>query len=484
MNYDNIYLPKHISKEILADSKSGPIVTRFPPEPSGYLHLGHIFAVKLNQSIANFYKGKFIVRFDDTNPKLESDEYEKAIFEDLTKLNLTIDHVSYVSDFFDVLIQKATDLIIGCYAYVDSSTQEDMAFQRKTLSGSKFRDNTVEENLSQWLNMQNGKANDQCLRLKAFPDSKNSAMRDPVLYRCLDLNHHRSGNKFKVYPTYDFACPILDSYEGVTHVFRSKEYVERDDQMKFILSKLYMRIPRVFTYGRLEIENAILSKRKIKDGILSGEYEGWDDKKLFTFRGMLKRGFCLEGIDKFLADVGFPENMITIEKQKLFTINMKIADKTAVRLSALNKDCKLVNVVTKENFADTIKIQKFVKNPNLGTREITLPTNIFISKTDYENLTDGIEITLLHFGNMFYDAKMNAFINNPNGNPKTTSMKLIWLASDRTTDIIIRSDNDDKTEMICEDYVNTLKTGDYVQLYKMNHYMVDKSSDKIMFVDI
>lgn len=473
MNYDKIYLPKHIKSALEEDSRKMTIVTRFPPEPSGYMHLGHMFAIKLNQSVAKYYKGKFMVRFDDTNPKSESAEYERAILDDLNEMNLTIDNLSYVSDFFDFLIEKATELIKLDVAYVDCSTSEEMAHQRKTLEGSKFRDNSIEENLHQWNQMKDGISNG-CLRLKAFPGHKNSAMRDPVLYRVLNMSHHRTGNKYKVYPMYDFACPILDSYAGVTHIFRSKEYVERDDQMKFILGKLLMRIPRVFTYGRLEVDGAVLSKRKIKEGICNGVYSGWDDKTLFTFRGMKNRGICLEGIDKFLCDVGFPENMITIEKQKILTINTKVIDKYATRIISLPKDnIKIIKCFISDednNIKLTKNIPLFNKNPILGNRDVILTSEIFISDEDYSQLSNGEEVTLLYFGNVIYHSENNSFVSHFSGKPGDTSKKLLWLPVSQTFNMIINDNNGNLTNVVCENHVKSMKDGDYIQLYKMGYY--------------
>ena len=206
-------------------------------------------------------------------------------------------------------MEKATELINLGWAYVDNSTHEEIAKQRKQLFGSQCISLSIKDNLEKWIKMIDGTITNMSLRLKAFPDSKNGAMRDPILYRSINTHHHRTGTKFKIYPTYDFACPVLDSVDNVTHGFRSKEYVERDDQMKFILIKLNMRIPKVITYGRLNIEGSELSKRKIKQGIENGAYIGWNDKKLFTCKGMKNRGISLEGINKFLDDVGFPDTL-------------------------------------------------------------------------------------------------------------------------------------------------------------------------------
>ena len=285
MNFDNLRLPKHIKKQIEQNVTNQMVCTRFPPEPSGgSIHLGHLFAARLNQAIAVQYGGKFLVRFDDTNPSSECKEYEDAILKDLENCGFNVSNLSYTSDSFDMLIEKATELIASGNAYVDNSTQDQISSQRKNMTASTYRDRSIDDNLFLWSEMQafddltnqttqttqttQTNQTNVCLRLKAYPTSKNGAMRDPVLYRIINLPHHRTKNKYKIYPTYDFACPVLDSYDNITHIFRSKEYCERDEQMKFILDKLNMKVPKALTYGRLCIENAVLSKRKIKEGRL------------------------------------------------------------------------------------------------------------------------------------------------------------------------------------------------------------------------
>lgn len=475
MDFTKLTIPKHIKKEIDSTLGDQIICCRFPPAPSGYLHLGHIFAGRLNQSIANVYGGKFLIRFDNTNPETDSDEYANAIFEDLKDMGFDMSHISYTSDYFDLLIDKATELIKNNFAYVESSTQEEICQQRKNFSPSKDRDLSVEQNLERWQQMLNGVNNTLCLRLKAIYNSKNGAMRDPVLYRYLNCEHHRTGNKFKIYPSYDFACPILDSYEKVTHVFRSNEYCERDEQMKFILTKLNMRIPHCITYGRLNVEGSELSKRKIKNGIENGTYTGWDDKKLFTYRGMRKRGISLEGINKFLDDVRFPESTIKIQQQKIFTINTKVIDKNAVRLIAIYKD-DLYEMKLKNDGAVMQKsIPLFVGNKNLGERILTLSTYnncnniIIVSKKEYLEFISREEITIIHFGNVIYQ-EPNIFIPNFAGDPNKTSKKILWLHPDNIINAFIELLNNTIIEILVDKFISNIADGAYVHLNKIGYY--------------
>ena len=486
MNFTNLFLPKHI-KKLIDDNLDPkfPVCTRLPPEPSGEgLHLGHLFAGRLNQSVATMYNGKFLIRFDDTNPSSECDKYEKNILDDLKDCGFDMTNLSYTSDSFQFLIDTATKLISLGFAYTDSCSQEQIAEQRKTFSESPDRNLTIDENLKRWDDMMDGSPK-YCLRLKAISNSKNGAMRDPILYRTLNISHHRTGDKFKVYPTYDFACPVLDSYDGVTHIFRSKEYVERDDQMKFILNKLNMRVPKAITYGRLSIENSILSKRKIAEGIKNGIYSGWDDKKLFTYKGMKKRGISLKGINSFLNNIGFPETNVTIQQQKLFTLNIKaIADKHVEKLIAIEvNDAMDINI---ELTIDNLMVkQNSIFTRNLGENsEIVLPKKIKISRNEYSEFTNNEELTLIHIGNVVY-SKLNdseKLIPNFSGNPKNTSKKILWL-NDCCTILLEMLDGTYKSFLI-DSYVNKLNDGTYVHLNKIGYHFVKKQNDTIVLVQM
>ena len=215
MNFDNLRLPKHIKKQIEQNVTNQMVCTRFPPEPSGgSIHLGHLFAARLNQAIAVQYGGKFLVRFDDTNPSSECKEYEDAILKDLENCGFNVSNLSYTSDSFDMLIEKATELIASGNAYVDNSTQDQISSQRKNMTASTYRDRSIDDNLFLWSEMQafddltnqttqttqttQTNQTNVCLRLKAYPTSKNGAMRDPVLYRIINLPHHRTKNKYKI----------------------------------------------------------------------------------------------------------------------------------------------------------------------------------------------------------------------------------------------------------------------------------------------
>ncbi|GJN93940.1 hypothetical protein Rhopal_006999-T1 [Rhodotorula paludigena] len=265
----------------------GQVVTRLPPEPSGYLHIGHAKAAILNQYFARMYDGKFLVRFDDTNPSKEKAEFEQSIVEDLALLGIKADATSYTSDYFDQLQQYAVQMIKLGKAYADDTEQEVMRDQRMNGVASARRELPVDESLARFAEMATGSAEGKrwCIRAKMSVDDPNKALRDPVIYRVNDLPHHRTGAKWKIYPTYDFACPVVDSLEGVTHALRTNEYRDRNPQYQWMLDALSLRKVDVWDFGRLAFVYTLLSKRKLKWFVEEGHVSGWDDPRFPTVRG-------------------------------------------------------------------------------------------------------------------------------------------------------------------------------------------------------
>uniref|UniRef100_A0A7M4FRH7 Glutamyl-prolyl-tRNA synthetase 1 n=1 Tax=Crocodylus porosus TaxID=8502 RepID=A0A7M4FRH7_CROPO len=226
----------------LPGAEVGKVIVRFPPEASGYLHIGHAKAALLNQHYQVNFKGKLIMRFDDTNPEKEKEDFEKVILEDVAMLHIKPDQFTYTSDHFETIMKYAEKLIQEGKAYVDNTPAEQMKMEREQRKESKHRNNSVEKNLEMWEEMKKGTEYGQtcCLRAKIDMSCNNGCMRDPTLYRCKNQPHPRTGNTYKVYPTYDFACPIVDSIEGVTHALRTTEYHDRDEQFYWIIEKTHV----------------------------------------------------------------------------------------------------------------------------------------------------------------------------------------------------------------------------------------------------
>ena len=287
---------------VLKNAVDGEVVTRFPPEPSGYLHIGHVKAALLNYHYAKMYHGKMVLRFDDTNPSKEKHEFVESIMEDLKTLGVSHGKFSYTSDYFDMIINHARDLIKRDLAYVDNTDVETMRKQRFDKVESECRSFAPEKNLEIFEKMLMGEADDFCLRAKIDMKSNNGCLRDPVLGRTNRTPHQRTGKKYIFYPTYDFACPIVDSVEGVTHAMRTNEYADRIPQYFWVIESLKLRKPEIYEYSRLNLEYTCLSKRKLQWFVDTKRVDGWDDPRFPTVRGVIRKGIRVETLTEFMLE--------------------------------------------------------------------------------------------------------------------------------------------------------------------------------------
>jgi len=481
----NWKIPKNIKNQLDNFTNNGNVVvTRFPPEPSGYLHIGHIKALLINTVLAKRFGGKLILRFDDTNPSTENIEYEQSIQEDINNLEIYPYLITHTSDYFENLIQYAEYLIEHRLAYVDNTPQEQIKIEREEKINSVNRDKSPEANMNDWNNMKKGINTDSILRMKIDMQHKNNVMRDPTIFRTKDLEHARTGNKFKVYPTYDFACPIVDYLEGVTHVYRSTEFGNRDEQYIHILNVFNLTPPYLGSYGKLEIQDFDLSKRKIKDLISRNIIEGWDDPRLLTLRGAFRGGIHPNALFDYIEKIGFSKNKVNMTAEMLQTTNKKYIDKCSTRYTALRSN-NLLNIRTNDTIEIKSKlIPKFVRSPNMGTREIIYTNNIFVDKSEYNECYTGEEITLINWGNIFVQDD-NIFMLNLDGDFKSTSKKILWLCnSDENANIKIKilkyNGMDNPPEIsyyLGEPDMINIKRGEFVQLLRMEYYICDKPYD-------
>lgn len=474
MNLDLWKVPKHLDT-ILKDSPK--IVTRFPPEPSGYLHIGHAKAVFINYVIAKKYGGQMIMRYDDTNPLKESLEFEKAISDDLSRLEIVPDLVTHTSDYFDQIMNYAEFLILKGKAYVDDTPQDLVQDQRRKGIDSINRNACVDDNMKNWLLMKSGNVSNSFLRLKIDMNHINSACRDPAIFRSIDV-----GGKFQVYPTYDFACPIVDSLEGITHVFRSVEFADRDEQYQLIISELGIRQPLLFSYGKVKFKDVVLSKRKIKDLIDKGIVSDWFDPRLFTLRGLFNRGLCLDALRQFIAKIGFSKNTTNMTKDMLWSINKKTVDKIATRYTCISTNYSEFSVISM-NGVTSMNIPKYVKNPSLGNRNLSCTDTILIDKS--YSFDSNEEITLMNLGNAYVNSNHPIDVNsrsllsnivlNPSGDVKSTKQKVLWI-DDKSVNVRIDTYSDSYQPCQTNYYLGesellNIKKGDYVQFIKMNYYI-------------
>uniref|UniRef100_A0A8C5S289 Glutamyl-prolyl-tRNA synthetase 1 n=1 Tax=Laticauda laticaudata TaxID=8630 RepID=A0A8C5S289_LATLA len=498
----------------LPGSEVGKVIVRFPPEASGYLHIGHAKAALLNQHYQITFKGKLIMRFDDTNPEKEKEDFEKVILEDVAMLHIKPDQFTYTSDHFEKIMKYAEKLIHEGKAYVDDTPAEQMKTEREQRIESKHRNNSVEKNFQMWEEMKKGTEYGQtcCLRAKIDMSNNNGCMRDPTLYRCKNQPHPRTGNKYNIYPTYDFACPIVDSVEGVTHALRTTEYHDRDEQFYWIIEALGIRKPYIWEYSRLNLNNTLLSKRKLTWFVNEGLVDGWDDPRFPTVRGVLRRGMTVEGLKQFIAAQGSSRSVVNMEWDKIWSFNKKVIDPVAPRFSALLKD-KIVTVNIPEAQEEMKEVAKHPKNAEVGLKPIWYSPKVLIDGADAETLTEGEMVTFINWGNIIITkihknptgkvTSMDAKLNLENKDYKKTT-KITWLAETSSASLTpticvnyehlitkpvlgkeedfkqyINRNSKQEELMLGDPCLKDLKKGDVIQLQRRGFYICDQPYEPI-----
>ncbi|KZF20307.1 glutamyl-tRNA synthetase [Xylona heveae TC161] len=497
----------------LPDVEKG-VITRFPPEPSGYLHIGHAKAALLNDYFAHEqYKGTLLLRFDDTNPSKEKQEYQDAIIEDLSLMAIYPNKTSYTSDYFDELYDYCVQMIKEGNAYADNTDQETMRYQRMHGIPSNCRDNSAEENLAHFEEMKKGSEEGLtwCIRAKISVDNPNKAMRDPVIYRCNPLPHHRTGSKWKIYPTYDFCCPIVDSIEGVTHALRTIEYRDRNPQYHWMLKALHLRDVHIWDFARMNFVRTLLSKRKLTKFVDDGVVWGWDDPRFPTIRGIRRRGMTIGALREFILKQGPSRNIVNLDWTLFWATNKKYIDPIAPRHVAVVKEnavpCTIVGARAAPYSEDK---PKHAKNAEVGLRKIWYSGSILIDQEDAQSFKQDEEITLMQWGNAIV-RKISHSINPLNknvtglelelhlqGDVKKTEKKVTWLSTEGQElvpvelvdfDYLITKDKleeDDKvddfltpntefrTSAVADCNVADLKADDIIQFERKGYYRVDK----------
>lgn len=321
---ENSNFIKTIIKEDLESGKRDKVVTRFPPEPNGYLHIGHAKSIVINFGLADEFGGKTNLRFDDTNPLKEDQEYVDAIKEDVEWLGYEWEGLFFASDYFDEMYDRAVLLIKKGLAYVDDLSADEIREYRGTLSKpgkeSPYRNRSVEENLELFEKMKNGEfANgEKVLRAKIDMSSPNINLRDPVIYRISHATHHNTGDKWCIYPMYAFAHPIEDALEGVTHSLCTTEFEDQRPLYDWVVRECEMEAtPQQIEFGRLNLTNTVMSKRKLKQLVEEKYVDGWDDPRLPTISGLRRRGFTPEAIREFVKAAGVSKGYSTVDAQML-----------------------------------------------------------------------------------------------------------------------------------------------------------------------
>ena len=365
------------------------IQTRFPPEPNGYLHIGHAKALAIDFSMAEKYGGSCNLRYDDTNPTKEDEEFVDAIQEDIQWLGFKWDNVFYGSDYFDTCYELAVKLIKKGVAYVCDLDKEQMREYRGTLTepgkNSPWRDRSVEENLDLFERMKNGEFPDgsRTLRAKIDMASPNLNMRDPAMYRIIHMSHHHAGDKWCIYPMYDFAHPIQDAIEGVTHSLCSLEYEAHRPLYNWVVDQCeFEHKPRQIEFARLNLTNTMMSKRYLRRLVEEGWVSGWDDPRMPTLCGLRRRGYTPESILDFLGRVGVAKADSTVETAMLEHCVREDLNAHADRMMAMLDPIKLIVENWPEGQTEEVEIE-YLPDQSTGKRKVTFGRELYIEREDF-----------------------------------------------------------------------------------------------------
>ena len=368
----------------------GEVITRFPPEPNGYLHIGHAKSMCLNFGLAEKYGGRCHMRFDDTNPAKEEEEFVESILEDVRWLGWDWgEHLYFASDHFDKLHDFAVDLIKKGKAYVDDLDQEQIRKYRGTLTEpgveSPFRDRSIDDNLSLFRGMKEGEFEEgtKVLRAKIDMASGNINMRDPVLYRILKTPHHRTGEQWVIYPMYDFAHGQSDSVEGVTHSICTMEYEDHRPLYDWFLDSLDEYHPQQIEFARLNLSNTVLSKRKLVQLVREGHVGGWDDPRLPTLAGLRRRGYTPESIRNFCEQVGIAKRQNVIDIAMLEHAIRDDLNRRAPRVLAVLRPLKVVIENYPEGQVEQLDAINNPEDPDAGTRTVPFSRELYIERDDF-----------------------------------------------------------------------------------------------------
>ncbi len=479
-NFPEILIPKEKIEEReglppLKNAEQGKVITRFPPEPNGYPHIGHAKAAIINAEYAKMYGGKFILRMDDTNPEAERMEYHAAIKVGLDWLGIKFDIIKSTSDDMELFYKKGIELINSGKAYVCTCKREDISNNRKERKACKCSRGDIKQNIQGWEKMfDKFKPGDAIVRFRGDMKADNAVMRDPVLFRIIDEKHYTLGNKYRVWPSYDFAVAIEDSNDGVTHAFRSKEFELRKELIDAILDALNMRKPYQDFFSRLEFKGMPISKRILKPLIEEGKVSWYDDPRLPTLESLRRRGIKPEAIKKFILSLGLTKANTLAPFDALESFNRKFVDADSIRLFMVSKPKKLT--IKKLPFS-------FVEIPNhpikdMGKRKINLDENFYISGEDVENIKEGTQIRLLGLGNITI-SKINGELEGEfvkDGNI-TDIQKIQWVSQKNAHIIKILIPK----QLFIDDKFNE-NSLEELEVYTEPHYLQLKDGDEIQFV--
>ena len=420
------FIQKIIDEDNLSGKFNNKVHTRFPPEPNGYLHIGHAKAICLNFNIADEYGGLCNLRFDDTNPIAEEEEYVRSIQEDVRWLGFDWqDRLCFASDYFDQMYEYALQLIESGVAYVCDLTSDQIKEMRGTLNRpgtpSPFRDRNIDENKDLFLRMKNGEFDNgsKTLRAKIDMSHPNMNMRDPVIYRILHAHHHRTKDDWCIYPMYDWAHGLEDSIEGITHSLCSLEFEDHRPLYDWYLDQLGVYHPQQIEFARLNLSYTVMSKRKLKILVEKAIVDGWDDPRMPTISGFRRRGYTPDSIKDFMEEVGVAKRDNVMDVAKLESSLRTDLNKRAMRRMAVLDPLKVVITNYPEGSDEYVAAKNNPEDESAGTRDIPFSRELFIEKNDfmedppkkYFRLSPGKEVRL----KFAYFIKCNEVVKDENG---------------------------------------------------------------------
>ncbi|MGE5309034.1 MAG: glutamine--tRNA ligase/YqeY domain fusion protein, partial [Deltaproteobacteria bacterium] len=387
------FIREIIDADRAAGKNQGKVHTRFPPEPNGYLHIGHAKSICLNFGLARDYAGLCNLRFDDTNPTTEDVEYVNSIMEDVRWLGFDWDdRMFYASDYFEKIYEYAVQLIKKGKAYVCDQSLEEMRRDRGTITepgkASPYRDRSVEENLDLFARMRAGEFPDgsKVLRGKIDMAHPNLLMRDPVFYRIRKASHHRTGNKWCIYPTYDFTHGICDSIEGITHSICTLEFEVHRPLYDWILMELGIHRPQQIEFARLNLSHTLLSKRKLLDLVQKKLVSGWDDPRMPTISGFRRRGYTPESIRRFCEQIGVAKADSIVDLVLLENSIREELNRTAPRVMAVLKPLKVIIDNYPEDKVEEFDVINNPEDPSAGTRKVPFSRELYIEEEDFREV--------------------------------------------------------------------------------------------------
>ncbi|MGS2777713.1 glutamine--tRNA ligase/YqeY domain fusion protein [Robertmurraya sp. GLU-23] len=418
---------KTIIKEDLESGKHKEIITRFPPEPNGYLHIGHAKSIVINFGLADEFNGRTNLRFDDTNPLKEDQEYVDSIKEDVKWLGFEWEELRFASDYFEEMYDRAVLLIKKGLAYVDDLTADEIREYRGTLTEpgkeSPFRNRSIDENLDLFARMRQGEFENgqKVLRAKIDMSSPNINLRDPVIYRVSHASHHNTGDKWCIYPMYAFAHPLEDAIEGVTHSLCTTEFEDQRPLYNWVVEQCEMDSqPQQIEFGRLGLTNTVMSKRKLKQLVDEGFVDGWDDPRMPTISGLRRKGYTPEAIREFVKETGISKGSGVVDSAMLEHFVREDLKLKAPRTMGVLRPLKVVITNYPEGQVEMLDAEINPENPDMGIRQIPFSREIYIEQDDfmenppskYFRLFPGNEVRLKHA----YFIKCEEVIKDENGN--------------------------------------------------------------------